>query len=250
MAPSVLAIALVAILIGTILQRISGAGVGIVVTPVMVLLMGPVTGVLLTNMTTVMSALMIMITVWSRIDWGQFARVGPAAILGSIPAAILVYALPGPWLQIMVGSVILFAMLTMMSTPNLPERHGTGWAVTAGAIGGFLNTTAGVAAPAMIMYATLTRWQQHSFAATLQPIFLTMGLVSVVTKLLIGRQDFAELPAWWVLPLILTTVFIGIRIGTVLAANLSAARARALAVTVAGIGAAASVIRGVFTLIS
>lgn len=250
MTPGVLAIALLAIFVGTILQRISGAGVGIVVTPVMVLLMGPVTGVLLTNMTTVMSALMIMIAVWPRIDWGQFLRIGPAAVLGSIPAAILVYTLPGPWLQIVVGSVILLAMFTMLNTPHLPEKHGTGWAVSAGAIGGFLNTTAGVAAPAMIMYATLTRWPQTRFAATLQPIFLTMGLVSVATKLLIGQQSLAELPQWWVLPLILVTVFVGIRVGVRLARKVSPERARALAVTVAGLGAAASVIRGLLEVIS
>lgn len=244
----VLAAAIIAILIGTILQRISGAGVGITVTPVMVLLLGPLTGVLLTNMTTIMSAAMIMISVWPRIDWGQFFRIGPAAIIGSVPAAILVYALPGPWLQIVVGSVILLAMITMLSTPNLPERHGTGWALSAGAVGGFLNTTAGVAAPAMIMYATLTRWPQHSFAATLQPTFLTMGFLSVVTKIIFGSGDL-QLPPWWVLPIILTTVFVGIKIGVIFAKKVSAAQARALVVTLAGLGAAASVIRGVLTLV-
>lgn len=242
------AVAVTAVLVGTILQRISGAGVGITVTPVLVLLIGPVMGVLFTNVITIMSASMIMVSVWSRIDWAQYRRIGPAAIVGAIPAALLTYALSGPWLQILVGAIVLIGMTTLLSVPNLPRRQGTGWSLTAGTIGGFLNTTAGVAAPAMIMYATLTRWEQARFAATLQPIFATMGLVSVVTKVVVGQHSFADFPPWWLLPVVFVTVFLGIRVGSLLSHYVSPARARATAILLAGTGAALAVVRGFVAL--
>lgn len=38
----------------------------------------------------------------------------------------------------------------------------------------------------MVIYARISRWDQRSFAATLQPIFMTMGALSVVMKLWTG----------------------------------------------------------------
>lgn len=52
-----------AVLLGCLMQRTSGMGVGLIVSPVLVLLLGPVAGVLLANVTAVVSAALMTIAV-------------------------------------------------------------------------------------------------------------------------------------------------------------------------------------------
>lgn len=244
----VFVVAAAAILVGSILQRLCGTGVGLVVSPVLAVLLGPAVGVFVTNATTIVSGLLIMIAVRRDIDWRKFALIGPAAILGSVPAALLVRELPAAWLQIVVGAVVLVALATTFGLPNLPVLRHRGVAVAAGAVGGFFNTTAGVAAPVMVVYSKLSRWEQRPFAATLQPTFMLMGMVSVGTKLAVGATTASVLPPWWTFGGIVVVVLAGIGVGGLLARRVPSHRARILAITLAGLGGVLAVIRGILAL--
>ncbi|MFX4273585.1 TSUP family transporter [Propionibacteriaceae bacterium Y1685] len=244
----ILAIAAVAILVGTILQRVSGAGVGLVVAPTLTLLMGPANGVLLTNGVTIMSGLLIMLAIRRDVDWRKAALIIPAAAVGVIPGALLVRELPPGWLQITIGLVVLLALATTFGLPRLPHVRSQGGAVVAGAVGGLFNATAGISAPVMVIHAKLSRWEQKPFQATLQPIFMAMGILSVIAKTAFGSFHLATLPPWWMLPVVVGVVLAGIGIGTVLTRWVPPARARVLAITLAGVGGVLTLVRGVLAL--
>lgn len=240
-----------AVLAGTVLQRLSGTGVGLVVAPVLSLLLGPAFGVLVTNMTTVVSGFLIMLSVWAHISWSRFWLIIPAALVGAWPGAWLVGALSAGWLSIILGSIVVIALLVTVSLRRLPEWTSRTPAVIAGLLGGFFNTTSGVAAPVMVIYSRLARWEQRSFAATLQPIFMTMGAASVLSKLSLGSVEAsgeAGLPLLWLAPAIVATVLVGTVIGARLARRVPVSAARTLAMTLAGLGGAAAIVRGVILL--
>ncbi len=241
----------VAVLVGTILQRVSGSGVGLVVAPVLSLVIGPALGVLVTNMTTTVSGFLIMLAVWSRIEWRRYWLVGPLAVIGAIPGAWLVSQLSAGWLSIILGSIVVLALLLTVSLPKLPSWEGRvpGW--TAGVIGGFFNTTSGVAAPVMVIYSRVSNWNQQGFAATMQPIFMTMGAASVAAKLImdsVGEVDGAGLDLTWLFAGIAAVVLLGIVLGGLTARVVSSQAARTLAMTLAGLGAVGAIIRGVLDL--
>ncbi|MGP9710070.1 TSUP family transporter [Brachybacterium sp. AOP24-D1-21] len=104
--------AIAAILVGSILQRLSGTGVGLVVAPVLALLMGPALGVFVTNATTVVSGFLIMLAVLKDVDWRRYLIFLPMALVGSVPAAFLVRELDAAWLNIVIGAVVLGATCT------------------------------------------------------------------------------------------------------------------------------------------
>lgn len=237
-----------ACVLGAGLQRVSGAGVGLVVTPVMVLIFGPLTGVLLTNSITMVSATVIGMLVWRNIDWVNLARLVPVGLLGSFAGALAVKAMNGPWLQIAVGAVIILALVLTFSVPRLPEVGGNLPGMVAGTAGGFLNTLAGVAMPAMVIYAHLSRWEQWKFQATMQPVFFSFGFFSLATKLLVGSASFSHLPPWWFFAVLIVGILLGVGIGAVVAARVSSLKARYVAVVLAGVGAAVTVVRGVLAL--
>lgn len=240
--------AVAAILIGSTLQRLSGTGVGLVVAPVLALLMGPALGVFVTNSTTVVSGFLIMLAVIRDVDWKRYLLFLPMALLGAVPAAFMVRELDAAWLNIVIGAVVLVALALTFGTPSVPRIRSGFLTAAAGAVGGFLNTSAGVAAPAMVMYSRFARWDQRSFAATMQPTFMTMGIFSVATKLAVGATTFDQLPPWWLFPIIVVTVVVGIRLGAWLAGKVSLGTARTVAITLAGLGGAVAVVRGLLML--
>ncbi len=244
----VLAAVVAAVVLGAVLQRTSGMGTGLVVSPTFVLLVGPVAGVMLTNTTTVVSALALTVVMRRDIDWPRFVRIAPTIVLGSIPAALLVRAVDAGWLEVVIGAALLVALAPTALSWDLPDL-GRGAAPVAGLTGGFLNTAVGVGGPAVLLYAHATRWEQRTFAATLQPIFLTMGLVSLLTKWTLGAAAGpAGLPDWPLVVAAVGSVPLGVLVGNRVARRMSPTTARRIAVAVVLLGATATLVRGVLTV--
>ncbi|MBD8062295.1 sulfite exporter TauE/SafE family protein [Actinomycetaceae bacterium Sa1BUA1] len=242
----VLAAVLGAVVLGAVLQRTSGMGTGLVVSPTFVLLIGPVAGVVLTNITTVVSALALTVVMRADIDWPRFLRIAPTIVVGSVPAALLVRAADAGWLEVVIGAALLVALAPMALSWQLPDL-GRAAAPVAGLTGGFLNTAVGVGGPAVLIYAQATSWPQRAFAATLQPIFLTMGLVSLLTKTVTGAAA-GGLPGWPLVVAAVAAVPVGVLVGGRVARHVPAATARRVAVAVVVLGATATLVRGVLAV--
>ena len=103
----------------------------------------------------------------------------------------------------------------------------------------------------MVIYARISRWDQRSFAATLQPIFMTMGTLSVVMKLWTGAvEDSPEAGVSLAVLVVFLVVAIvgGLAIALLLSRYVSALLARRMAMTLAGLGGISAIVRGVFQL--
>ncbi|WP_258935229.1 TSUP family transporter [Nesterenkonia pannonica] len=158
------------------------------------------------------------------------------------------------WLSIILGSIVVAALVVTFTLRSLPEWTGRVPVMLAGGIGGFFNTTSGVAAPVMVIHSRLARWDHRSFAATLQPIFMTMGAVSALSKLLMGSVEATPMEGLPELPYlflgIVCFVVVGIYIGTRLARFVPVRWARAAAMVLAALGGAGAIVRGVFDVLA
>lgn len=243
----IMALAAVAVITGTTLQRVSGAGVGLVVSPVFVLLFGGAAGVMASNMTTLISASVLLVAVRREVNWPKAGKILAGAFPGAVIGALCVLWLPSAWLAIVIGCIVLAAVLVMRFTPELPHwDNGAALGVTA-VIAGAFNTTAGVAAPALIVYSRLSRWDMHEMRATFQPLFLGMAIMSLVFKSVLGATGFAEPPVW-ILLVVPIPVLLGLLLGTKLAARVTKERAQQLSLTLAGVGGVGAIGRGVLGL--
>ena len=108
-----------------------------------------------------------------------------------------------------------------------------------------MNTLAGVAGPAITVYAEAARWPQNVYAATLQPIFLVGGSLSFTVKVLSGAADITAIePALWAATL--TALVAGIAAGTKLAPRVPSTIAHRIALGLAFLGGATALVRGLF----
>lgn len=242
--------ALVAVFVGVILQRVSGMGVGLVVAPVVSLLMGPASGVLATNAATTCSAFLLTLSVRRAVEWKHAVVIIVSALPGIVLGALVVTAVPGPWLQIGVGAVVLLALAITRFSPRTPHASRRKAVVPAGVIGGFFNSTAGIAAPAMVIYSRITRWDQLRFAATMQPVFMSMGALSAASKLLVGVPLNLPAPLLPATAALVATIAVGIAAGTWLAHRMSKGAAQKLTMALAALGGVVVLIRGVTALLA
>lgn len=238
---------LAAVVMGAGMQRITGMGFALVAAPFLVLLLGPVEGVVLVNLCGAVTAGAIIFRVARDINWRRYAALASAALLGIIPAAVLIRSIPPAVLEISIGVILAFGLTVLLAlkSAQLPPRRRYLW--TAGTLSGFMNTAAGVGGPAVSMYSIATRWQHRSFAATMQPYFFTIGAFSLVSKAVTAPASFPVLP-WTMWLAVAIACLVGLVLGDVAARFVPARAAQVLLIVLAYLGAAATIVRGVMDI--
>lgn len=238
-----------AIFLGATTQRIAGIGFAMLVVPFLVLMLGPHEGVLLVNMCAVVSSTIIMVRVWHGIDWRMFRWLVFPSLFGSIPGSFAAVFLPAAPLAVTVGAVVLAALTislvlqrsTVVVTGNAPKA-------VAGFAAGLTNSMAGVGGPAVSVYALLARWPQRPFAATLQPFFVVIGMVTIITKVTLAPGQVPPIEPWaWAG--IGIAIVAGIFTGERLARHIRDDHARFAVIVIAFIGAATAFGKGLVDLI-
>lgn len=237
-----------AVVLGAGLQRVAGMGLGMVAAPVLTVFLGASVGVLVSNVAAIVTALLILRALRDRVDWRRVVTILPLMLVGSVLGALTVREADSAWLDVIVGGSVLTALAASAVLRRRVRVKGRSVAVATGLAAGFMNTTSGVAAPAWTAYALATRWDHRSFAATLQPLLVVMNTMSVATKLGFGAIPPGSVPEWWVWPVLLVAVLVGVGTGTALARRIPTRIASRIALTVAIAGALTALGRGLLTL--
>lgn len=229
-------------------QRVTGMGFALAVSPPLVLLLGPFDGVLVVNLCSVVSAAMVLSRVWRRVEWRRFGQlVVSALVLGVIPGAWLVTILDTWVLEIGIAVLLLVALaVSQLITRTDFVAYGPLSTTVAGAASGFMNVTAGFGGAAVSAYAVISRWPQQSFAATIQPYFLTLGAASLTAKLLFAEGIVVSLELWQWLVIIVALV-IGVALGEVVVSHISYETARRAVIAIAYVGGVVTLAHGLAT---
>ncbi|WP_151526242.1 sulfite exporter TauE/SafE family protein [Serinicoccus kebangsaanensis] len=233
-----------AVAVGAALQRVAGMGLGMTVAPVASVLLGPVAGVTVSNVTAIVAAAILAVLLRGDVDWRRFWTLAPLLVLGSVLGALVVRHTSTAALDIVLGASVLIAIAAVLGLQERIRVTGRGAVLVSGAVGGFMNTTSGVAGPAMAVYAVASRWEHRSFAATLQPIFLLANVASVITKLSLGAMPEPGVVPWWAWWVACAMVPVGIVLGSVVSGRVRTQTARRVAISVAAAGGAIALVRG------
>lgn len=226
---------------GSFIQRATGMGLALVASPFLVLLLGNTTGVQTLQVIGLGVCLISAITLWRDIEPMKAATLLASSVVGLIPGTWLARNLPASWLEILIGSLTLVALGLTTLFRGVQLRSGR-WAVgVAGAASGFMNVTAGVGGPPMVIYANSTNWAYKEYLATVQLYFAGLNILSLV-----GR-GLPELPTnGWVVAV--GSAVLGIVAGNHLSRHLNETLARKAVFIIACAGSAATLIRGVCAL--
>ena len=229
-------------LIGAIAMRATGMGFALLSTPFLVMALGPYEGVLVTNVCGVIAALLNLTQVHADVEWRRALSIVPAGLLGTIPGAVLVMLMPSAVLMIAVSLLVIVGLLLTVRSKSMKIGDSVWVGAAGGLSSGFMNVTAGIAAPGLVIYALATRWEHRHFAATVQVHFIVLGIAALASK-----QALPALPAagWLVMFGILV---LGVFGGSILARRISGERAMPWIIALAMAGALGSLVQGLILL--
>ncbi|GAA2172011.1 TSUP family transporter [Agrococcus versicolor] len=241
-------VALVALAVGAIAQRTVGMGFGLVVTPTMVLAVGPLEAVLVVNVFGVVACAMIIGRVWRDIDWRGLAWLVVPAIALTIPGILLARAADADVLKIAVGVLALVGVAVSAGfTRSERSFDGPGLRVPTGALVGVLNSSVGLGAPVIGMFAILSRWEHRVFAATMQPFWILLSLSTVVSRQLVAPGG-APPWQWWMWLLAVAPILVGVVAGDRIAARIDQAVARRAVIVFSLLSGIAVLVTGIVGL--
>ena len=226
-----------AVLVGALVQRLTGIGFSLIVAPALTLAIGPSAGVGLTNLLTLLVAFAVLATSACQVDLSRSLLLVPAGLMGVLPGAILASLLPARPLQVAVGAVTGLGLLVVVAAPRLRVRPSRAVTIWAGAGSGLTTALAGAGGPALTVYAVATHWPQQEFIATGQLNYAIQAAVALAIK---GPPSF---PAAW-FPGAAAAILAGLAAGAYLASRTSGDRSRQAAIVLAGLAALAAVIAG------
>jgi uncharacterized membrane protein YfcA len=106
-----------------------------------------------------------------------------------------------------------------------------------------MSSAAGVGGPALSALALLTRWEQRSFAATIQPVFVAVSSSAVIMKLVFDHDAWPAL-AWPTWVLIFVALGSGQLLGEWLSRIVPVSGARAGMLVLAFLGGFLTIARG------
>lgn len=174
--------------VGFTLQGAVGFGMGILGSPILILIdsrlvPGPVLA------SSMVFTLFLTLRERHAIDVGGFRWAVLGRVAGTIPAAGLVAVLPSEQLGLLFGGIVLLAVAISVAGPRV--ELGPVSLVVAGVLSGVMGTIASIGGPPLALL------YQHAPGArvrgTLSSIFLAGSFISLVALSLVGRFGRDEL---------------------------------------------------------
>jgi uncharacterized membrane protein YfcA len=244
-----LLVAAVAVLIGAAGQRMIGMGWGLVVTPAVALVAGPLAAVLVVNLYGALACLVILPQVWRDIDWRRLAWLAVPALAMMVPGLLLAKGADTDALRVLVGIVAVVGVVVSVAfTSSARALDGPPLRVGAGATIGVLNASVGMGAPALGIYTLLSGWHDRTFVATMQPFWVIASGAVVAIRPLIAPEGAPEWP-WWGWLLMVVPVVAGVLVGNRLAHLVNRAVVKWSIISLSVLGGAALIVTGTMGLL-
>lgn len=234
--------ALFIVLLGSAIQRVTGMGLALVASPFLVLVLGTDLGI---QTVQVVGLGVCALSAWqlrASINWRRAGVLLACAVVGLAPGTWVVRVLPPAWLSVVIGAVTVLALLVSAAVGEVTWMRRPVGGVAAGAASGFMNVTAGVGGPPVVVYARSIGWEYSQYVATVQLYFTGLNGLSLA-----GRGMPALSVAQWCA--VAAAAGAGLLIGQALAGRISEVAARRVIFVVAMLGSVTTLVRGVGALV-
>ncbi|WP_293876408.1 sulfite exporter TauE/SafE family protein [uncultured Brevibacterium sp.] len=237
--------------VGALLQRMAGMGFALVSGPFIVLVLAPIPGVVLVNILGALSSVIVFARTWRNVHWKQSGVLLAGALAGTFPGALLANSMPSSWLHVFIGVLIVGSLATSLYLSRIfdPIKFCSRNAFLFGAGAGVMNASAGMGGPFLSSYAVLTRWQQIAFAASIQPVFITIGMASVASKMVLEESAWPQLaPEVWLA--VVAALLVGQVVGDFGSRKVPVQFSRVVMLSLAMLGGVLTIIKGCAELTS
>lgn len=218
-------VALLAALLAGLVTGLTGFGLALISTPILLFVYEPRTVVVLT---AIFSIFINAAVVWD--SWHEARRRLSLALLipalfGVVVGAELLSVIDPDYVRLGVGLIVIFSAMLLVRDVRLPGADTRWGTLVAGSASGALTTSTGLAGPPIVLLLASRGLPKHEFRGTSALYFLPISIAGLVVLAFRGLVDSSEVPLGL---LLIPTAIVGKAAGTALLKHVSEKAFRAV----------------------
>lgn len=213
-----------ALLAGTV-TGLTGFGLALISTPILLFVYEPRTVVVLTAIFSIFISSAVVWDSWQVARRRLVVALLIPAIIGVVAGAEVLSVIDPDYVRLGVGVIVIFSAMLLVRDIRLPGADTRWGTIVAGSASGALSTSTGLAGPPIVLLLASRDLPKHEFRGTSALYFLPMSIVGLAVLGLRGLVEPGEISLGL---LLIPAAIAGKAVGTVLLKHVSEKTFRAL----------------------
>src|ERR671916_1665710 len=213
-----------ALLAGTV-TGMTGFGLALISTPLLLFVYEPRTVIVLTAIFSIFISGAVVLDSW-RDAYGRLAlALLLPALAGIVVGAEILRTVDPVYIRLAIGVIVVFSALLLLRDVRLPGAGSRWGPLVAGSASGALSTSTGLAGPPIVLLLASRDLPKHEFRGTSALYFLPMSLIGLAVLVFRGLVEASEVPLGL---LLIPAAIAGKALGTALLGRVSERTFRAI----------------------
>lgn len=225
MLSSALLVALFAALLAGIVTGLTGFGLALISTPILLFVYEPRTVVVLTAIFSIFINAAVVWDSWHEARRRLSLALFVPALLGVVVGAELLGVIDPNYVRLGVGLIVIFSAMLLVRDVRLPGANTRWGTLVAGSASGALTTSTGLAGPPIVLLLASRGLPKHEFRGTSALYFLPISIAGLAVLAFRGLVDSSEVPLGL---LLVPAAILGKAVGTALLKHVSEKAFRAV----------------------
>jgi uncharacterized membrane protein YfcA len=220
-----LLVALFAALLAGVVTGLTGFGLALISTPILLFVYEPRTVVVLTAILSIFISAAVVWDSWHEAQWRLALALLVPALFGIVVGTVVLDVIDPLYIRLGVGAIVIFSALLLVRDIHLPGANTRWGTLVAGSASGALSTSTGLAGPPVVLLLASRGLPKHEFRGTTALYFLPMGIAGLTVLAARGLVEAPEVPLGLVL---IPAAIAGKVVGTALLKHVSEKAFRAV----------------------
>src|ERR671916_699468 len=213
-----------ALLAGTV-TGMTGFGLALISTPLLLFVYEPKTVIVLTAIFSIFINTAVVLDSWQEAHRRLALALLLPALVGIFVGAEILRTVNPVYIRLAVGVVVVFSALLLLRDVRLPGAGSRWGPLVAGSTSGALSTSTGLAGPPIVLLLAARDLPKHALRGTSALYFLPMSLIGLAVLVFRGLVEASEVPLGL---LLIPAAIAGKALGTALLGRVSERTFRAI----------------------
>ncbi len=199
-----------ALLAGTV-TGMTGFGLALISTPLLLFVYEPRTVIVLTAIFSIFISGAVVLDSWREAHGRLALALLLPALVGIIIGAEILRTVNPDYIRLAIGVIVVVSALLLLRDVRLPAAGSRWGPIVAGSASGALSTSTGLAGPPIVLLLAARDLPKHAFRGTSALYFLVMSLVGIAVLSLRGLVEGGDLK---LAAILIPAAIVGKAIGT------------------------------------
>ena len=204
-------VALFSALLAGAVSGLTGFGLALISTPLLLFVYDPKTVVALTVVLSIFINLAVVLDSWRDAERRMAMALLPSAFVGIVFGAEILRIVDPLYIRLAVGVIVVFSALLLLRDVRLPGAGSAWGTLVAGSTSGVLSTSTGLAGPPIVLLLASRDLPKRAFRGSSALYFFVMSIAGLVVLYFRGIFEVDQTPLALAL---VPAAFVGKTIGT------------------------------------